>query len=178
LISDVLNCSRANSHDKFTGEVDLNDVAAKTLDDLGLIMEEKKAVVNLDPLPVVKGIDIQLRQLFYNLINNALKFNSAQPAANISSRIISAQSGTDFNPAAQSDNFHVISIEDNGIGMDSGYSGRIFDMFQRLHQRDQYIGNGIGLALCKRIAENHNGVINLTSMPRQRTTFWIYLPKD
>lgn len=123
-------------------------------------MEEKKAVVNLDPLPVVKGIDIQLRQLFYNLINNALKFNSAQPAANISSRIISAQSGTDFNPAAQSDNFHVISIEDNGIGMDSGYSGRIFDRFQRLHQRTRTSET----ALCKRIAENHIGVINLTSI--------------
>jgi len=178
LISDVLNYSRVNNHDKFTAEVDLNDVAAQTLEDLSLIKEEKKAVINLSPLPVVNGIDTQLRQLFYNLINNALKFNSAQPTVNISSRIISSQSDTTFDPAAPSGNFYVISIEDNGIGMDSEYSGRIFDMFQRLHQRDQYSGNGIGLALCKRIVENHNGTINFTSKPGQGTTFWIYLPKD
>lgn len=178
LISDVLNYSRVNNHDKFTAEVDLNDVAAQTLEDLSLIKEEKKAVINLSPLPVVNGIDTQLRQLFYNLINNALKFNSAQPTVNISSRIISSKSDTTFDPAAPSGNFYVISIEDNGIGMDSEYSGRIFDMFQRLHQRDQYSGNGIGLALCKRIVENHNGTINFTSKPGQGTTFWIYLPKD
>ncbi|MFC4476408.1 sensor histidine kinase [Flavobacterium chungangensis] len=178
LISDVLNYSRVNNHDKFTTEVDLNDIAVQTLEDLSLIKEEKKAVINLSSLPTVNGIDTQLRQLFYNLINNALKFNSAQPTVNISSRIISAQSNTTFDPAAPSGNFHVISIEDNGIGMDSEYSGRIFDMFQRLHQRDQYSGNGIGLALCKRIVENHNGTINFTSKPGQGTTFWIYLPKD
>ena len=178
LISDVLNYSRVNNHDKFTTEVDLNDIAVQTLEDLSLIKEEKKAVINLSSLPTVNGIDTQLRQLFYNLINNALKFNSAQPTVNISSRIISAQSNTTFDPAAPSGNFHVISIEDNGIGMDSEYSGRIFDMFQRLHQRDQYSGNGIGLALCKRIVENHNGAINFTSKPGQGTTFWIYLPKD
>lgn len=178
LISDVLNYSRVNNHDKFTAEVDLNDVAAQTLEDLSLIKEEKKAVINLSTLPVVNGIDTQLRQLFYNLINNALKFNSAQPTVNISSRIISSTSDTTFDPAAPSGNFYVISIEDNGIGMDSEYSGRIFDMFQRLHQRDQYSGNGIGLALCKRIVENHNGTINFTSKPGQGTTFWIYLPKD
>ncbi|WP_427874452.1 sensor histidine kinase [Flavobacterium sp. MMS24-S5] len=178
LISDVLNYSRVNNHDKFTAEVDLNDVAAQTLEDLSLIKEEKKAVINLSTLPVVNGIDTQLRQLFYNLINNALKFNSAQPTVNISSCIISSTSDTTFDPAAPSGNFYVISIEDNGIGMDSEYSGRIFDMFQRLHQRDQYSGNGIGLALCKRIVENHNGTINFTSKPGQGTTFWIYLPKD
>lgn len=178
LISDVLNYSRVNNHDKFTAEIDLNDVATQTLDDLSLIIEEKQAIINLSPLPVVNGIDTQLRQLFYNLINNALKFNTAHPAVNISYRLISAQSNTAFDAQAPSGNFHVIFIEDNGIGMDSEYSGRIFDMFQRLHQRDQYSGNGIGLALCKRIIENHNGVINFTSIPEKGTTFWIYLPKN
>ncbi|MBE8725996.1 sensor histidine kinase [Flavobacterium hungaricum] len=178
LISDVLNYSRVNNHDKFTTKVNLNDVVAQTLDDLSLIIEEKKAVINFSPLPTVKGIDTQLRQLFYNLINNALKFNAAQPAINISSSIISAQSDTAFDPAAPSGNFHVISIQDNGIGMNSEYSGRIFDMFQRLHQKDQYSGNGIGLALCKRIIENHNGTINFSSIPGEGTTFWIYLPNN
>ncbi|KAF2330666.1 sensor histidine kinase [Flavobacterium daemonense] len=177
LISDVLNYSRVNNHNNFAAKVGLDDIAVQTLDDLSLIIEEKKAIVNISPLPTINGIDTQLRQLFYNLINNALKFNSAQPTVNISSRIISAQSDTTFDPAAPSGNFHVISIEDNGIGMDSEYSGRIFDMFQRLHQRDQYSGNGIGLALCKRIIENHQGIINFTSFPGEGTTFWIYFPK-
>ena len=69
-------------------------------------------------------------------------------------------------------------MKDNGIGMETEYSGRIFDMFQRLHPSDQFDGNGIGLALCKRIIENHNGMISFTSKPEQGTTFWIYLPKS
>ncbi|MDP5200311.1 ATP-binding protein [Flavobacterium sp. DG2-3] len=176
LISDVLNYSRVNNHDKFIKEADLNDVAAQALEDLSLIIEEKKAVVNLNGLPVVTGIETQLRQLFYNLINNALKFNALKPEVNISSRIISDKSDTAFDPAAPCGDFYLISIEDNGIGMDSEYSARIFDMFQRLHQKGQYSGNGIGLALCKRIVENHNGTINFTSMPGKGTVFWIYLP--
>jgi len=176
LISDVLNYSRINNHDKFIGKVDLNEVISETLDDLSLIIEEKNAIVNVNVLPTVTGLEPQLRQLFYNLINNALKFNTLQPAVNISYQEISASSERSFDQAAPVGNFHVISIADNGIGMNNEYSSRIFDMFQRLHQRDQYGGNGIGLALCRRIIENHNGIINFTSIPEEGTTFWIYLP--
>ncbi len=178
LITDVLNYSRINNHDHFMEKIDLNAVAAESLDDLSLIIEEKQAAVTIAALPEVMGINSQLRQLFFNLINNALKFNSSQPEVQIEALEITAGSDRSFDPSAPSGNYHVISIADNGIGMDSEYSGRIFDMFQRLHQREEYGGNGIGLALCRRIIENHNGIINFTSAPLQGTTFWIYLPKN
>ena len=123
-------------------------------------------------MPKVLGLDTQLRQLFYNLVNNALKFNTSQPSVTISATIV-----PENNTVVSPENYHIISIADNGIGMDSQYSERIFDMFQRLHERDQYGGNGIGLALCRRIIENHNGIINFTSKPGEGTIFWIYLPK-
>lgn len=138
-----------------------------------MIIEEKKAVITIEPLPEVLGLSTQLRQLFYNLVNNALKFNTALPLVTISSKLMPDEK----DQLLLSDNYNIISIADNGIGIDSQYSTRIFNMFQRLHERDQYGGNGIGLALCRRIIENHNGVINFTSTPGKGTVFWIYLPK-
>lgn len=173
LITDVLNYSRIDNKEQFFEEVDLNDIISEILGDLSMVIEEKNAVIYVDKLPQVLGLHTQLRQLFYNLVNNALKFNTSLPAVNISS----ANIPEDNNQMALSGNYHIISIADNGIGMDSQYSGRIFDMFQRLHDKDQYGGNGIGLALCRRIIENHNGIINFTSKPGEGTIFWIYLPK-
>lgn len=177
LISDVLNYSRVNNNSNLPGKVSLNQIISETLDDLSLVIEEKSAVLHIDLLPEVVGVGSQLRQLFYNLINNALKFNTSQPTVTIGTSVKNLDLVA-LDPAAPVGNYHVIAIADNGIGMDSEYSSRIFDMFQRLHQRDQYGGNGIGLALCRRIIENHNGIINFTSIPEKGTTFWIYLPKS
>ena len=174
LITDVLNYSRIENTEQYFEEVDLNKVIEEVLGDLSLIIEEKNAVIKVDQLPKVSGLDIQFRQLFYNLINNALKFNSGNPTVTIGYGDIP----NDPNFTGSAEKYDVISVEDNGIGMDSSYSGRIFDMFQRLHERDQYGGNGIGLALCRRIIENHNGLINFSSKPGAGTTFWIYLPKN
>ena len=173
LITDVLNYSRIENKEQYFAEVDLNEVISEVLNDLSLVIEEKNAVINISLLPKVLGLDTQLRQLFYNLINNALKFNAGQPTVKVSYGDVPA----DDNLMTSADNYEVISIEDNGIGMDNKYSDRIFDMFQRLHERDQYGGNGIGLALCRRIIENHNGMINFSSKPGEGTIFWIYLPK-
>ncbi|KUJ63493.1 PAS domain-containing sensor histidine kinase [Flavobacteriaceae bacterium CRH] len=172
LITDVLNYSRIDIKEQHFVEVDLNETISEILGDLSMVIEEKNAVININPLPRVLGLHTQLRQLLYNLVNNALKFNTDQPTVTISSDSAEAD-----DTLAASGNYHVISIADNGIGMDSQYSGRIFDMFQRLHERDQYGGNGIGLALCRRIIENHNGAINFTSKPGEGTTFWVYIPK-
>lgn len=177
LISDVLNYSRIDNKLQNLEELDLNDIITETISDLSMVIEEKNALITVNSLPVVKGVKGQLRQLFYNLINNALKFNTGQPTITISSSIMSERSDS-IEEGTKFDNYHVISISDNGIGMNKDYSSRIFDMFQRLHQRDQFGGNGIGLALCKRIIENHNGIINFTSQPDEGTTFWIYLPKE
>lgn len=174
LITDVLNYSRIDNNKKqHIEEVDLNEIISETLGDLSLVIEEKSASLHIEPLPQVLGLHTQLRQLFYNLVNNALKFNTSVPSV----RISATEMPEDNNELASSGNYHVISIADNGIGMDSQYSGRIFDMFQRLHEKNQYGGNGIGLALCRRIIENHNGIINFTSKPGVGTIFWIYLPK-
>jgi len=174
LITDVLNYSRIDNNKKqYFEEVDLNEIISETLGDLSLVIEEKSASLHIEPLPQVLGLHTQLRQLFYNLINNALKFNTSLPSVTISATAMPE----DNNEMAVSGNYHIISIADNGIGMDSQYSGRIFDMFQRLHEKNQYGGNGIGLALCRRIIENHNGIINFTSKPGVGTIFWIYLPK-
>ncbi|TCN60099.1 PAS domain S-box protein [Flavobacterium circumlabens] len=178
LISDVLNYSRINNNDKSPLKVNLNEIISETLDDLSMVIEEKNAVLHIDSMPLVEGVDSQLRQLFYNLINNALKFNTSQPTVTITAAVMSAADSATVDIAAPIGSYDVISIADNGIGMDSEYSGRIFDMFQRLHERDQYGGNGIGLALCRRIIENHNGVLNFTSKPQEGTTFWIYLPRN
>lgn len=174
LIADVLNYSRIGDKKQQFTEVDLNQILLEILGDLSLVIEEKTAVIHVDPLPTVLGLEPQLRQLFYNLVNNALKFNTSQPVVTVSSTNILDND----NALSLSGNYHVISISDNGIGMESQYSGKIYDMFQRLHERDQYGGNGIGLALCRRIIENHNGVINFTSVLGEGTTFWIYLPKN
>ncbi len=172
LITDVLNYSRVDNRNQELKEVDLNEILLEILGDLSLVIEEKNAIIDIQPLPKVLGLDTQLRQLFYNLVNNALKFNTSQPSVTISATIV-----PENNTVVSPENYHIISIADNGIGMDSQYSERIFDMFQRLHERDQYGGNGIGLALCRRIIENHNGIINFTSKPGEGTIFWIYLPK-
>ena len=173
LITDVLNYSRIDNQQQFSKEVNLNQILIEVLGDLSLVIEEKNAVVNISPLPKVSGLDTQLRQLFYNLINNSLKFNTAEPCVTVSYKDIPK----DENEPVGAENYEVVAISDNGIGMDSQYSNRIFDMFQRLHERDQYGGNGIGLALCRRIIENHNGIITFSSKPNEGTTFWIYLPK-
>lgn len=173
LITDVLNYSRIDNKTQQFEEVDLDNVLVEVLGDLSLVIEEKNAIVNVNPLPKVRGLDTQLRQLFYNLINNALKFTTIQPTVTVNYGDIPKDEKLLGSP----ENYYIISVADNGIGMDSKYSERIFDMFQRLHERDQYGGNGIGLALCRRIIENHNGLINFNSKPGEGTTFWIYLPK-
>lgn len=174
LITDVLDYSRIENKTQHFQEVDLNDTLSEILGDLSMVIEEKNAIIQVNPLPKVLGLDTQLRQLFYNLVNNALKFNTHQPSVIVSASKLPEEGSIQLIPAAD---YHIISIADNGIGMDSQYSDRIFDMFQRLHQKDQYGGNGIGLALCRRIIENHDGIINFTSKPGEGTIFWIYLPK-
>jgi PAS domain S-box-containing protein len=177
LITDVLNYSRVDNNAQVLSKVDLNEIVQETLNDLSLVVEEKNAIINLTKLPEVFGLNTQLRQLFFNLINNALKFNSGQPIVTIDALSIDARNQISTDTFAPVGNYHCIIIADNGIGMDSHYSGRIFDMFQRLHERDQYGGNGIGLALCKKVIENHNGVLNFISKPGEGTTFYIYLPR-
>jgi signal transduction histidine kinase len=148
--------------------VDLNKVLQDVIDDLELVIKENNAIVNVAALPAVNSSKVQMRQLFSNLISNAIKYSreGVRPEINITS-----------HPHSEpGQNFLTISISDNGIGMNQKHLGKIFTIFQRLHMRDEYSGNGIGLAICKRIMENHNGRIEVASIENQGSVFNLLFP--
>lgn len=164
LISDLLTYSRLSSRSKPFSQVDLNHIARLTLSHLEPTISESQAMIEVEPLPHVFGDPIQLAQVLQNLLSNAIKFRRKDVVPHI--RIKGHVEGqTAF-----------LSVDDNGIGIDSAYLEKIFVIFQRLHTRDQYPGTGIGLAICKKIIERHGGTIHVTSHPGQGTTFHITLP--
>jgi PAS domain S-box-containing protein len=162
LIHDLLAYSRAGQPEVDHGQVDLNEVVRQVLDDLALTIEENGARVSVGPLPTVQGAPGQLGQVFQNLLSNALKFRKPgePPVIEISAR---RQDGW------------VISVTDHGIGIEPQYAERIFQIFQRLHTRAEYEGTGIGLAICKRIVEQHGGIIRLEPQD-EGATFTFTLP--
>lgn len=174
LIKAVLNYSRLSKTNNEFVNIDLNEVIKNLRGDLELLIEEKKAVIKSDPLPLVKGIPLQLNQLFLNLFSNSLKFSDKQPKITISSSVISAEQASGFSKNGTS--YHQIVFSDNGIGFDQQYADQVFSIFQRLHSNDKYAGTGIGLALCKKIVENHGGYIYVRSEQGKGTSFFIYLP--
>jgi PAS domain S-box-containing protein len=177
LIDDLLTYSRANNAERKYEPTDLNKILADVLNDLDTNIEEKRAVVESTPLPVINVIPFQFHQLFFNLLMNSLKFQKPGNAPYILIR--SAEIPVDRVPGLLrplSDTYHHISVTDNGIGFLSDHIDRIFEVFQRLHGRDEYKGTGIGLAICKKIVENHGGVIRAEGKPDEGATFHIYIP--
>jgi light-regulated signal transduction histidine kinase (bacteriophytochrome) len=143
--------------------VDCNGVLEEALSNLRVAVEENRAVVTHDPLPTVMADGGQLGQLFQNLIGNAIKFRGKEPPQ----VYVSAERRTGE---------WLFSVRDNGIGVDPQYAERIFVIFQRLHNREEYPGTGIGLALCKKIVERHGGRIWVASQTGQGATFHFTLP--
>lgn len=164
LIKDLLAFSQISKSEIAFDNVDLNEVARFALQDLQLPIEEKEAVINIQPLPTVIGDESLLRQLFENLITNSLKYSRKDVTPEIT---ISYQ---------QVDNNHEIIFSDNGIGFDEKYTPQIFKLFQRLHARDQYEGTGLGLAICLKIVEIHRGAIRATSSEGKGANFFVSLP--
>ena len=164
LITDLLAFSAVGRAEAPPAEVDLNRVAAAVRDTLGEVIAEARAEVVLDPLPKVKGNETQLGQLLQNLISNALKFRGKDP---VKVRLWSEPREGEW----------VIGVTDNGIGIEPEYRERIFVIFQRLHSRKEYPGTGIGLAICKKIVERHEGRIWVESDPGKGTTFFFTLPE-
>ena len=140
-------------------EIDLDAIIKEVIDDLELLIKESNAKIILDTLPKISGSKVQMRQLFANLISNAIKYGKKDvpPRIVITSEIFT----TTVN--LQENEFYKIAVQDNGIGMDKMHLDKIFTMFLRLHMRNEYSGNGIGLAICKKIMENHNGKIEVES---------------
>ncbi len=176
LIKAVLNYSRLSGNSMEFTMVDLNAVMTQLQTDLELVIEEKKAIIRTGPLPVVKGIPLQMSQLFQNLLSNALKFSEERPVIEISVLPFTADDREALRHLSAGDEFLKIGFSDNGIGFEQEYADRIFAIFQRLHTTEKYAGTGIGLALCKKIAENHGGAITVISEKGKGTTFFIYLP--
>ncbi len=177
LIKDVLAYSRISTHREPFQSVSLDQVLVDVCHQQQTDFAEANAQIDMnDPLPTVLGDRTQLRHLFGNLVANALKFRSDQPPV-IRVRCQTIV-GADGPPALNAaDTYYEISLTDNGIGFDMKYADRIFQVFQRLHTRQQYGGTGVGLAICRRVIENHRGTISVTSQPGLGTTFRVYLPK-
>ena len=164
LVQDLLVCSRIDSQGAPFAPADCNDILQRVLDGLRTSIESHHAEIVVEPLPVVVGDATQLGQVFQNLLANAIKFHGADPP-----RIRVS--------AAESDDGWHFAVEDNGIGIDPKYRERIFVIFQRLHTIEEYAGTGIGLALCKRIANRHGGTIWVESELGQGAVFRLSIPK-
>lgn len=163
LIGDLLAFSRVSSHSKPFEATDCNVALDRALANLAAALRERDAVVTRDTLPTVTAEQVQLSQLFQNLIGNGLKFcGGRRPEIHVG--------------AKRQEDAWLFSVRDNGIGIEPAYRERIFVIFQRLHTRTEYPGTGIGLAICKRIVERHNGQIWVESEPGKGSTFYFTIP--
>jgi PAS domain S-box-containing protein len=176
LIKAVLNYSRLAISEKDFTAVDLNAILANIKTDLELLIEEKKATITATQLPVLWANPLQIHQLFLNLISNSLKFSERSPHVNISAKVVSSNEVKKSIMPKQAGNYLELTFMDNGIGFEQEYAEQIFGIFQRLHSQSDYAGTGIGLALCKKIIENHGGLIAVESQPNKGTCFYIYFP--
>lgn len=175
LIDNLLQYSRLSATPAFEN-VDLNTLLEDILADLEVSILEKRAVVHVGPMPVINAVSSQIRQVFQNLISNALKFSREEvgPSISISSEYITEKEFE--SPAVASGDYCRITISDNGIGFDEKFLDRIFVIFQRLHTRESYEGTGIGLAITKKIVEKHDGLITAKSKENEGTSFIIIIP--
>jgi light-regulated signal transduction histidine kinase (bacteriophytochrome) len=163
LIDDLLEFSRVTTRAKEPKPIDCEFLLNQTLSDLELYIKENKATVSHDPLPQLIADNTQLAQVFQNLIANGIKFHSEKtPKIHIY--------------AERKANEWVFSVQDNGIGIDPQYSEKIFEVFKRLHKKEEYPGTGIGLAVCKKIVERHGGRIWVESELGKGSTFYFTLP--
>jgi signal transduction histidine kinase len=169
LINDLLNYSRVTTRAQPFALVDLAKIAREVVADLEVRLSQSQGTVRVGNLPEIDADPTQMRQLFQNLIGNALKFHRPDVPAvvNITSEFLTASQG---EPQCR------ISIADNGIGFEEAYLDRIFQLFQRLHGRNEYDGTGIGLAICRKVVERHRGTITARSKPGEGSTFIITLP--
>lgn len=177
LIVDILNYSKLSAGNAPHSQVRLSALVQDLVEDFELLIAEKGAAVNVAAdLPVVEGNTGQLRQVFQNIISNALKFakDGCPCVVSITAQRL-AQKSFDAEPQTNGP-YCLLSIKDNGIGFEEKYLGNVFALFERLHTKDQYEGTGIGLAISKKIVEKHNGLITARSRPGQGAEFLILIP--
>jgi PAS domain S-box-containing protein len=170
MVEALLTYSRITTHGQSFDLTDLNIVLKDVISDLEMRIEDSQGMVQVGELPIIAADPIQMRQLFQNLISNALKFHEPDqsPVVEVTCSTLSS---------SESSRDHVqISVKDQGIGFDEAFSDRIFQPFQRLHGRMEYEGSGIGLAVCRKIAERHGGTISAQGNPGKGAVFTVILP--
>jgi PAS domain S-box-containing protein len=175
-LKDVLNYASMGQEEAF-GQVDLNQVLDTVLTDLDLLISEKGGQVVAQPLPTLSASQHQQHQLFYNLLNNALKFAKADepPVITLTCREPSVREVQQHREVDPEKRYYEITVTDNGIGFDQHQANKIFMMFQRLHNKKTYAGTGIGLALAKKVVTNHGGIIWAESKPGKGAMFKVWL---
>lgn len=179
LIEAVLNFSRVLDASIFEN-TDLGLVLERVMGDFDLLIAQKGAVIHHDPLPVIKAVPLQMNQLFYNLLGNALKFSkiTVPPVIEISCRLMKPEEMMDYPGLSRDREYIEMVWKDNGIGFDPKYAKQIFKIFQRLNASEHFEGTGIGLALCQKIVLNHKGEISADSEKNFGTLFKIILPTE
>lgn len=179
LINDLLNFSRNTKVDQEMERLDLNKILEGARLDLENVIKETQAQINSMPLPEIRGVDFQMQQLFVNIIGNSLKYRAATRTPRIditcTEIIITTEYSVQNLPTGK---YYKIIFEDNGIGFEQQYADRIFALFNRLHGKTEYEGTGIGLAICKKIVENHKGAIHAEGRPGMGAKLTVILPKN
>lgn len=179
LIDDLLSYSNTTLGVTEFKEMDLTEVINEVLQDMEASVIEKKAVIDVQPLPRIKGDERQLRQLFQNLVSNALKYHKRDQAPQIQFRaypVKGEEVAASLSPQKKEKLFFKIEVRDNGIGFHQEDAERIFRLFQRLHGKAEYEGTGVGLAIVQKVLENHQGYITTESEPGKGAVFNVYLP--
>jgi len=157
----------------------LKNIISQVTNDLQELLDENKAVIETGELPALNIVPLHFNQLFSNLIINAIRYKKpiVNPRVKITAEIVNAEDIQETT-SPPFNKYHKISVADNGIGFEQKYADKIFELFQRLHGRSEYEGTGIGLAICKKIVQNHNGFIYAFGKPDVGATFIIYLPVE
>jgi signal transduction histidine kinase len=179
LIEEVLTYSRSQHEPASMADVDLHALLEQVKADLYPLMEEKNAILSYGKLPVIHCHPVQFSQLFKNMISNSIKFCplSRVPRITVKASLIEGRN-VSHPMASQQKRYLQIVISDNGIGFDPQYREQIFLMFRRLHSITEYAGTGMGLAICKKIVEHHQGFILADSVPGAGSTFYCNFPED
>jgi len=177
LIQDLLSYSRSNAGEKTFEQTNLNTLLEEVRTDFADTLADKNSTLIIGELPTINAIPFQIRQLFNNLVSNALKFSKedSDPVITITAQEVLGAAIDNPNTNTNKKYLHV-AVTDNGIGFSPEYASRIFEVFQRLHGKGEYEGTGIGLAICMKIAENHQAILNASSKPGEGATFNIYFP--
>jgi two-component system CheB/CheR fusion protein len=177
LIEELLDFSRISKSENKFELVDLHEVIQNLLADFEIVMNEKKGKVKFNKLPLIEAVPVQMEQLFHNLISNGLKFSKpgVPPFIQITTRELDKTKvvNTGLDPSLR---YVEIVVSDKGIGFPGGQKEKIFELFHRLNSKEEYPGTGIGLALCRKIVDNHGGKIFAESTQTKGTEFHIIFP--